>query len=353
VSTRWWAQHGFTVALVLLAATVALDVLLGPGIVVSGSYAMAAVLAALTTTVRRTAVVAGAAVALSALSGTWNDNVGAVEWEVRVALCLGLSGLAVLMARMRAQREKALRHMTTIAEVAQRALLRAMPNEIGSVGLAARYVSATRDALVGGDLYEVAATPYGVRTIVGDVRGKGLEAVQLAGIVLSTFRRTVFMHERLEELATELDAAVRNAADDDEDFVTAVLAEFHDDHSVTLVNCGHHPPLLVDHGHTEALASGEPLPPLGLRPRPRSVRRSWPQGARILIYTDGLVEARNESGTFFPLAEHASALTEGDLEDALDRLLQRLDDYVGRRILDDLAVVLVEQGGPTPGLGHA
>ena len=55
--------------------------------------------------------------------------------------------------------------MTTIAEVAQRALLRPMPGSIGSLRFAARYVSATEGALVGGDLYEVAETPDGVRMI--------------------------------------------------------------------------------------------------------------------------------------------------------------------------------------------
>ena len=48
--------------------------------------------------------------------------------------------------------------MTAIAEAAQRALLRAMPSSIDSLGFAARYVSAAHEALVGGDLYEVAET---------------------------------------------------------------------------------------------------------------------------------------------------------------------------------------------------
>ena len=91
--------------------------------------------------------------------------------------------------------------MTVIAETAQRAVLRTMPTAIGSVGLAARYVSATAEALVGGDLYEVAATPYGVRVIVGDVRGKGLEAVQTAAAVLGAFRAAAFTEPDLGALS--------------------------------------------------------------------------------------------------------------------------------------------------------
>ena len=344
MSARWWAEHGFAVAMAVLVATVVLDFLLPATIVISSSFAIAAVIAALTATVRETALVAVVAVALAGVSAVWNHNLGSLEWNLRLALTLALGALAVLMARVRVEREQALRHMTAIAEAAQRAVLRSMPRQVGPVGLAARYVSATQEALVGGDLYEVEDTPYGVRTIVGDVRGKGLEAVQLAGVVLSAFRRTAFMHRRLEDVATDLDAAVR-ATSGAEDFVTAVLAEFHEDHSVTVVNCGHHPPLLVGRRRTELLMSGEPLPPLGLEPVARSFHRTWPRDARILLYTDGLVEARNRRGAFFPLEDHAGVLRDGSLEQALDRLLRRLDDYVGRRLLDDLAVVLVEQRG--------
>ena len=57
------------------------------------------------------------------------------------------------------------------------------------ITIAARYRSATREASVGGDLYEIIPTGQGIRVIVGDVRGKGLDAVLLARQVLSAFRR--------------------------------------------------------------------------------------------------------------------------------------------------------------------
>ena len=96
--------------------------------------------------------------------------------------------MALVLARIRVRREQELQQMTAIAEAAQHALLRVMPSSIGSLGFAARYVSATEQALVGGDLYEVAESTEGVRVIVGDVRGKGLEAVQMAATVLAAFR---------------------------------------------------------------------------------------------------------------------------------------------------------------------
>ena len=143
-------------------------------------------------------------------------------------------------------------------------------------------------------------------------------------------------------MAADLDAVVAAVAGD-EDFVTAVLAEFHDDDTVTLVNCGHHPPLLVRLGAgADLLPTGDPVPPLGLGPVPSAVTSAWPQGSRLLIYTDGLVEARDRRGVFFPLPENARALSQGTLEEALEHLLQRLRDYAGARIADDLALVLIE-----------
>ena len=188
----------------------------------------------------------------------------------------------------------------------------------------------------------MAASPYGVRVIVGDVRGKGLDAVQLAGTVLGAFRRSAFTQESLCEVATDLDAVVPAVAGD-EDFVTAVIAEFHDDHTVTLVNCGHHPPLIVTgEDVVDVVPTGSPEPPLGLRPEPHPVTSPWPEGSRMLIYTDGLVEARDERGTFFPLGDSARSLGDGDLEEALDDLLVRLHAHAGQRIDDDMALVLVE-----------
>src|SRR5690348_8811890 len=225
----------------VLGVIVIVDAALPSRIVVTGAFAVAAIVASAITTVTRTAVVAVAATVLAALSALWNHNFDSIEFWVRSAVTVSIGALAVSLAVVRVRRERKLLRMTAIAEAAQRALLRPMPSSIGSLGLAARYVSATREALVGGDLYGVVETPDGVRVIVGDARGKGLDAVQMAATVLAGFRHAATREPSLKAVATDLDNVVTSVAGD-EDFVTAVLAEFHDDHSVTLVNCGHHPP---------------------------------------------------------------------------------------------------------------
>ena len=65
---------------------------------------------------------------------------------------------------------------------------------------------------MGGDLYEVVQSPDGVRLIVGDVRGKGLDAVQMAATVLAAFRRAAVLEVSLTAMAADLDSVVTAVA---------------------------------------------------------------------------------------------------------------------------------------------
>jgi phosphoserine phosphatase RsbU/P len=329
--------------LAVLGVLAGIDATFPPETLVSSSYGVAALVACAITTVRITAMFGVAGSVLAALSAIWNDNFATLGWWIHVSMTIGIGALAVILAHIRICREQDLQHMTTIAETAQRAVLRVIPSSVGTIRFATRYVSATKEALVGGDLYEVVQIPGGVRVIVGDVRGKGLDAVQMAATVLAAFRRAALQEVSLTAIVADLDNVVTAVAGD-EDFVTAVLAEFHDDHTVTLVNCGHHPPLLLTNGDTGSLIdTGEPQPPLGLGPTPDPVTSHLPEGARMLFYTDGLIEARNGQGAFFPLAERATTLAGGSLDDALDGLLGELVQHAADEMDDDMALVLAER----------
>jgi sigma-B regulation protein RsbU (phosphoserine phosphatase) len=222
-----------------------------------------------------------------------------------------------------------------------------MPTAVGAVGFAARYVSATTDALIGGDLYEVATSPYGVRMVVGDARGKGLDAVQLAATVTGMFRHSAFHRPTLVEVAADLDDIV-SAMSGEEDFVTALLAEFHEDGTVLMVNCGHYPPMRVDPDGHASLDTGEVCLPLGLDLgrrllRPVQSTATWEVGSRLLFFTDGLVEERDAAGAFFPLDAHADLMATGPLEEALDGLVHELLRHSDSGLHDDMAMVLAER----------
>jgi sigma-B regulation protein RsbU (phosphoserine phosphatase) len=177
--------------------------------------------------------------------------------------------------------------------------------------------------------------------VVGDVKGKGLEAVQLTALVLAGFRAAA-AHPNLVELAAELDRSIRPRLGE-EDFVTLVLAEFGRDGELRLVNCGHPPPLRLRAGAVELLASAEPTTPLGLDPDPTAQRFTLAPTDRVLLYTDGLVEVRAPDGQQFELDGQGEVLlAASSLDAALDGLVARLLDHAGGHLEDDLALVLAQ-----------
>jgi len=233
--------------------------------------------------------------------------------------------------------------MSQIASVAQQAVLRPIGGQLGSLVLAGRYISATAVADIGGDLYEALDTPFGMRMIIGDVRGKGLDAVRLASTVLGSYRHVAYEREDLLDLVGDLDRAVERSKGD-EDFVTAAFVEERGG-SITIVNCGHPPPLLLRRGEVTPLEPSASSTPLGFQPEacPR-IERLEP-GDRLLFYTDGLAEARRD-GQFFPTAERAwGLLGHGTVADGLASLESALVDWVRGRLDDDIALVLMEYVG--------
>jgi phosphoserine phosphatase RsbU/P len=263
--------------------------------------------------------------------------------SINIAGVVIAGGIAVAVSATRARQATQLAQLARLADVAQAAVLRPLGDSVGPHPIAARYVSASAAADIGGDLYEVLDTPYGVRMIIGDVRGKGLDAVRLASAVLGSYRHVVYERSDLRTITTDLDRALSRSVGD-EDFVTAALIEERGG-TLTIVNCGHPAPLLLRRGQVIALDPPASAPPLGFMPvaRPR-VERLEP-GDRLLLYTDGLAEARRD-GTFFPIAARAwGLLGHGTVQDGLASLETALREWVDGPLDDDIALVLMEYAG--------
>jgi hypothetical protein len=261
----------------------------------------------------------------------------------RLSVLLLLAAFAVVNAVLRTAAQRRLSQVRAVARVAQSAVLREVPPTVTAGRLASRYVSATAEARVGGDLLEVVSGDGHPRWLIGDTRGKGLSAVRLASVAMTSFRDACAQPGLpLPEIARVVDRSVARAAGD-EDFVTAVFAEFDPRGWLQLVVCGHPPPLLLAaDGELRALAPTAYATPLGLHPDIRPCTFSVGAGDRLVFYTDGLLEARDRFGRYFRLEDCLGTLRQPDLEAAADGLLGRLMTHTGRRIDDDAALLLFE-----------
>ena len=242
-----------------------------------------------------------------------------------------LAAFAVANATLRTAAQRRLSRVRAVARVAQSALLREVPATVTAGRMASRYVSAAAEARVGGDILEVVSEGGRTRWLIGDTRGKGLPAVRLASIATTSFRDACAQPGlSLTEIARVVDRSVTLAAGE-EDFVTALFAEFDPRGWLELVTCGHPPPLrLTAGGGLQALTPASYATPLGLHPDMKSSTFSVGAGDRLVFYTDGLLEARDRAGRYFRLEDCADTLRGPDLEAAADELLDRLVAHTGR-----------------------
>jgi phosphoserine phosphatase RsbU/P len=344
------SRAGIGAATVLLAIVAAVELAEGGTPNYVGLIAAAPFLAAVFATWR---VVLGVGTVATAIAMSFALAAPETELQtwVNVAGVAIATGIAAAVATLRQRQAARIAELARLATVAQEAVLRPLSHELGNLTVAGRYVSATAAADIGGDLYEALETPYGVRTIIGDVRGKGLEAVRLASIVLGSYRHVAYERADLRAVVADLDRTVARSVGE-EDFVTAVLLEERGG-ILTIINCGHPSPLLLRRGEVSALDPPTTAPPLGFMPvvAPR-VERLEPAD-RVLMFTDGLGEARRD-GEFFPIAERAwGLLGHGKVADGLASLEAALVEWVRGRLEDDIAMVLMQYTGaestlPTP-----
>ncbi|MFK4141981.1 PP2C family protein-serine/threonine phosphatase [Streptomyces filamentosus] len=326
---------------------------------------------------RLTTLLTGIAAILASVGlHAYNHTLSDVPSLTETLTVVTVSALAMLINLVVRRSGERLASARVIAEAAQRAVLPMPAERIAGLQCAARYEAAQADAFIGGDLFAVQDTPHGVRLVVGDVRGKGMDAVEAVAVVIGAFREAAEQEETLEGVARRLDRALtregarREGLDAFEGFTTAVLAEVpHGGGRVRLVNRGHPPPLLLyGDGRLEQVEPGEPALPLGMGELSvwpdRADGRPYPPGATLLFYTDGLSEARDAHGVFYdPAARLAGAVFPGP-EELLDALVDDVRRHTGGGATDDMALLALSRpaaGAPErrrtmpvvpPGPGH-
>lgn len=343
-----WALRWLPAALILIGAVFYWAT--PEGVTSSPFFESAPLVAAGLLSLRATVITAVAAVTVDVLLEVANGTADYSESIIEMISQSVIGGLAIGMNVLIRRNYRRLTSARHVAVAAQRAVLPNPPDGFGGLRVAARYQAADADARIGGDLYAVQEGPYGVRCIVGDVRGKGLEAVESVAVVVGAFREAAEEEAGLDGVARRLERALRreetgrSGLDRVEGFTTAVLAEVdRDGGALRLLNRGHPAPLLLGtdggarllqpHEHALPLGMGD----LGTWPD-ELLEVAFPPGASLVLFTDGVTEARDAAGVFYDPLERLDGRVFDDPHELLDTLLDDVTRYTGGRIADDMAL---------------
>ena len=240
------------------------------------------------------------------------------------------------------------RDRSYIARTLQESLLPPRLPEIEGVELGARYRAAGAGNDVGGDFYDI--FPTGGSTwslVIGDVRGKGAEAAALIGLARHTLRAAAIREEEpVRILATLNEALYREGSD--ESVCTALYAGLEPAESgvrLEITSAGHPLPLIrrADGRIETAGRSGTlmgAVRELDLHCEPAILL----PGDSLVLYTDGVSEARSGGGGFFgqerlaSLIESASDSDAGALAASIEEAVLDFQDGDPR---DDVAILVI------------
>lgn len=240
-----------------------------------------------------------------------------------------------------------------LADTLQAGLLPPRPPRVPGVEVATHYRAGGEGMRVGGDFYDVfrlGADEWGV--IIGDVCGKGAKAASVTALVRYTARAAAAHSSEPSDVMHEINAALADGPDADDRYCSAVFARLRlSPGRVDVRSCsgGHPSPLIVRaDGSVEAVSpSGGQLVGLFEEYESSCEEFTLAAGDAVVLYTDGVSEARDSGGDLFGqerlaglLAMNARA-TAHEMVAAVTRALQDWTDTPG----DDVAIIALRPLG--------
>jgi serine phosphatase RsbU (regulator of sigma subunit) len=243
--------------------------------------------------------------------------------------------------------------MTLAAEV-QWSLLPPLTFVNHSITLAGALEPAYR---VAGDSLDYAVDAGMARFAVFDGMGHGIVSAQLISLVIAAYRNARRSGQSLTDTASHIESAV-NDVFRVESFATGLMCELDTDTGrFTWLSAGHHEPLLLRGGRLVRSLEVEPLLPLGLNEGLSSPARAavgseqLEPGDRLLMYTDGVTEARSPNGDFFGHERLVDMVLRNlsaglPAPETMRRVVHALLDHQAGDLADDATLLLVEWHGP-------
>jgi PAS domain S-box-containing protein len=213
-----------------------------------------------------------------------------------------------------------------IAETLQRSLLPERLPQIDGIELAARYLPGARGAAIGGDWYDVLERPDGrVALVVGDVVGHGLRAAATMGQLRNAFRAYGLVESSPSEVVARVNRLVMSGVDDVMATVLYLVLD-RETGELSFSAAGHPPPLVLAPDGPYFLEGGRSVPIGASDPAVfREATAVLPPGSSLLLYTDGLVERRDQ-----PLDQRMDELAAvaGAAGEGLDTLCGRVIEAI-------------------------
>jgi serine phosphatase RsbU (regulator of sigma subunit) len=202
---------------------------------------------------------------------------------------------------------------------------------------------------VGGDSFDYAVDATTARFALFDAMGHGLDAGWLATVAIAAYRNSRRQGLDLPATVTAIDTSI-NAHFNSEQFVTAVLAELELASGRLNWHCAGHPaPLLLRNGRIIKELDVNHGLPLGLGGTPEIMEGRLEPGDRLLLFTDGVTEARSPNGQIFGLERLIQLIVQQETAaqptpETLRRLMHAILAHAGD-LSDDATTMLVEWQG--------
>jgi serine phosphatase RsbU (regulator of sigma subunit) len=197
---------------------------------------------------------------------------------------------------------------------------------------------------IGGDFFDVVTTEEGLTVVVTDVSGKGISAAILASILQGLIYAQIVAHVPLTDIVSAANRFLCSKVMG-EKYATVVILRLSPDGELEVVNCGHVPPLMIASGAPQPMKHGNL--PVGLMEEAcyTSMKMKLAPGDRVVLVTDGVTEAEDDTGEFFgeDRLEKAAMAMDGP---CFDHIFASIRQFCGNVPLNDdcTLVELIYQG---------
>jgi serine phosphatase RsbU (regulator of sigma subunit) len=203
---------------------------------------------------------------------------------------------------------------------------------------------------IAGDAFDYAVGSELLDFAIIDGMGHGIASTLLTGLAVGAYRHARRGGASIEDIHTAIDHALTSNYDDDS-FATGIVGKLAFGTGRLEWSCaGHPPPLLLRGRKVVAELANDPVLPFGLRGRPKLSSADLEPGDAVLLYTDGVTEARAADGELFGLERltdllEQEAASERPPEEMLRRLVRALLDHQPEGLRDDATLLLVQWTG--------